>query len=147
MDPIFSQPAPTAPPSLPALFPASTLPVSTAPVKPAPAMWQRDRIDRIAALSQEDTAAGLLWLAMNFPAVCDAMLDKAEFDAIDDEYPGDEPDPFCAECGAAIGIFLRYGTDWRHYRGDGAAIGQIELLDPGHEPVVAWHLPRTPATR
>jgi hypothetical protein len=80
MDPIFPQPGCTAPLSLP-----PGLPVSTALVSLVPAMWQRDRIGRIAALSQEDTAAGLIWLAMNFPAVCDAMLDKAECDAIDDE--------------------------------------------------------------
>jgi hypothetical protein len=55
--------------------------------------WQQDRIDRIAALSPEDTSAGLLWLAMNFPAVCDAMLDKVEYDAIDDPDPGREPNP------------------------------------------------------
>ena len=41
--------------------------------------------------SREGTVAGLLWLAMNFPAVCDAMLDKTEFDAVDDEDPGHDP--------------------------------------------------------
>jgi hypothetical protein len=92
-------------------------------------------------------AAGLFWLAMNFPAVCDAMLDKTEFDAVDDEFSCQEPEPFCAECGASIGIFVRYGMYWRHYRGDDAAIGQIELFDPGHDPVVAWRLPRIPVTR
>ena len=30
-------------------------------------------------------AAGLPWLAMNFPGVCDAMLDKLESDDIDDD--------------------------------------------------------------
>ena len=45
-------------------------------------------------LGPEDTAAGLLWLAMNFPAVCDAMLDKTEFDAVDDEDPARNPSRF-----------------------------------------------------
>ena len=58
-----------------------------------------------------------------------------------------EPEPFCAECSASIGVFLRYGMDWRHYRGDGAAIGQIELFDPDHDPIVAWRLPSIPVTR
>jgi hypothetical protein len=111
------------------------------------AAWQRDRIDRIGALSPEDTTAGLLWLAMNFPAICDAVLDKVEFDHIDDADPSQEPEPFCAECGAHIGIFLRFGLDWRHFRGDDTIIGQIELFDPGHDPVVSWRLTHVPTTR
>ena len=80
MDPIFSQLGDIAPLSLPALLPASA-----APAAPIPEISQLDRISRLAALRPEDTVAGLLWLAMNFPAVCDAMLDKTEFDAVDDE--------------------------------------------------------------
>ncbi len=45
-----------------------------------PALWQQDRIARITALTPEDATAGLLWLAMNFPAVADAMLDKLDCD-------------------------------------------------------------------
>ena len=139
MDPIFPQLGDIAPLSLPALLPASA-----APAAPIPEISQLDRISRLAALSPEDTVAGLLWLAMNFPAVCDAMLDKTEFDAVDDEDLCQEPEPFCAECGADIGIFLRYGTDWRHYLGD-VTTGQIEVFDPEHDPVVAWRLPGIPA--
>ena len=115
------------------------LPVATAP---GPALRQQDRIARLTAMTPEDTHAGLLWLAMNYPDVCDAMLDKVEYDAIDDPDPGREPEPFCAQCGADIGIFLRYGLAWRHYRGDGTVIGQIELFDPGHQPAVSWRLTR-----
>jgi hypothetical protein len=132
MDPIFPQHV--------LILPGAPIPVAMAPVSAIPALWQQDRIARLTALAPEDAAAGLLWLAMNFPAVTDAMLDKAGYDAIDDPDPGREPEPFCAECGADIGIFLRFGLDWRHYRGDGTTIGQIELLDPGHQPVVAWRL-------
>jgi hypothetical protein len=66
------------------------------------------------------------------------MLDKIEYDAIDDPDPSREPEPFCSECGAEIGIFLRHGLDWRHFSGDGTTAGQIELFDPGHVPVIAW---------
>ena len=86
MDPIFPQLGDIAPLSLPALLPASA-----APAAPIPEISQLDRISRLAALGPEDTVAGLLWLAMNFPAVCDAMLDKTEFDAVDDEDPGHDP--------------------------------------------------------
>jgi hypothetical protein len=142
MDPIFPHPGQTTPVSLPA-----PVAVTMAPVSGIPALWQQDRISRLTALGPEDAAVALLWLAMNFPAVCDAMLDKVEYDAIDDPDPGREPEPFCAECGADIGIFLRFGLGWRHYRGDGSIIGQIELFDPGHAPVVAWRLTSIPATR
>ena len=68
MDTIFYQPGDVAPLSLPVLLPAGA-----APVAPIPEISQLDRISRLAALDPEDTVAGLLWLAMNFPAVCDAM--------------------------------------------------------------------------
>ena len=144
MDPIFLQPGDIAPLSLPAPLPAISLSPSMVPAAPIPEITLLDRISRLAALGPEDTVAGLLWLAMNFPAVCDAMLDKTEFDDVDED-PCQEPEPFCAECGASIGIFLRFGTDWQHYLGDG--INQIEVFDPGHAPVVAWHLPGVSATR
>jgi len=84
MDPIFPQHALTRPPA--------RLPTTTPPVSAVPALCQQDRIARLAALAPEDAAAGLLWLAMNFPAVTDAMLDKLEFDAIDDPDSGREPE-------------------------------------------------------
>lgn len=119
---------------MPAL-PASTLPVSTAPATPVPAISERDRIGRLTALGPGDMAAGLLWLAMNFPAVCDALLDKAECDAIDDELHVEEPEPFCVKCGAPVGIFLAHGTEYRHYRG---------VLSPTNKPkpYKADHAPR-----
>jgi hypothetical protein len=97
MDPMFPQPR--------LIVPAAPVPMTMAPVSATPAAWQEDRIARLTALTPEDTATGLLWLAMNFPAVTDAMLDKVEYDAIDDPDPGQEPEPFCAECDAHIGIF------------------------------------------
>jgi hypothetical protein len=107
------------------------------------AAWHhRDRIARIHALIPEDATAGLIWLALNYPATCDAMLDKIEWDGIDDPDPGREPEPCCALCGADTGIFLRHGLDWRHYRGDGT-LGQAEPFDPGHAPVIAWRPART----
>lgn len=80
MNPIFAHPAPTAPISLPAPPLMNTLPLS-----PGPSAWLQDRIARLTALAPEDAAAGLLWLAMTFPAVCDAMLDKLESDDIDEQ--------------------------------------------------------------
>jgi hypothetical protein len=138
MDPIFSQPGRIAP-----AIPAPAFPVASVPV-----LTQRDRIDRLADLTPEDKTAGLVWLAMHAPVTCDAMLDALESDAWDDAADAsEEPEPYCLLCGADVGIFLRFGLDWRHYWGDGSTVGRIELFDPGHAPVVAWSLPGTTAAR
>ena len=94
-----------------AILSETPAPVALHPVSAIPAPWQQDRIARLTALTPEDAHAGLLWLAMNHPDTCDAMLDKIDYDAIDDPDPGREPEPYCARCGADIGIFLRYGPD------------------------------------
>jgi hypothetical protein len=139
MDPIFPQPGRAELLSLPTGPPVSTLPASTAPVGSPPVIVQRDRISRITTLDQGDTVAGLLWLAMNFPAVCDAMLDKVEFDDIDDEYFSREPEPFGVKCGAPVGIFLAHGKEYRHYRGILSATSKPKPYKADHA-VVAWRL-------
>jgi hypothetical protein len=60
----------------------------------------------------------------------------------DDDNPGatGEAEPVCAICDAKIGIFMERGLDWRHYTGDGTTVGQQEIYDPGHAPVVTWRL-------
>ena len=118
------------------------MPAPAFPEGQAPAFAQRDRIDRLAALTPEDKTAGLVWLAVHAPATCDAMLDALESDAWDDAAAAcEEPEPYCLLCDTDVGIFLRFGLDWRHYAGDGTAAGHIELFDPGHVPVVAWRQP------
>ncbi len=138
VDLIFSQPGDIAPLSLPAL-PAGTLSAIPAPVGLVPGTPLLDRVSRLAALSHQDTVAGLLWLAMNFPAVCDTMLDKTECDAVDDEdFPCEESEPFCTVCDAAAGIFTAYGEGWMHFRWDYAPGSKPEVFDAGHEPQIGW---------
>jgi hypothetical protein len=55
----------------------------------------------------------------------------------------EEPAPVCGRCGADIGIFIKFGLDWRHYVA--TTFDDIELFDPGHAPVVAWRI-HAPAT-
>ena len=58
----------------------------------------------------------------------DAVLDAAEpCPAVASDRSG-EPEPFCLQCGADIGIFLKVGLDWRHYRGE--TLADIELSIP-----------------
>jgi len=81
----------------------------------------------------------LTWLAGYSPITFDATLDATEPCPDDDTPdPAADPEPYCETCGADIGIFLRLGLDWQHYRGDGTTSGPIELFDPGHTPVLAW---------
>jgi hypothetical protein len=49
-------------------------------------------------------------------------------------------EPYCAECGAWIGMF--YGlVGWQHFRGDLVPGGQRQLFDAGHEAAPAWCQP------
>jgi len=48
-----------------------------------------------------------------------------------------------AVCGGDIGVFLKFGLDWRHYRG--TDLTDLELFEPGHRPVLAWRSPGLPA--
>jgi hypothetical protein len=79
------------------------------------------------------------------------VLDAAEPCTGDEDLYG-EPEPVCGLCGSAIGIFLRLGLEWRHFRESpdpavpngerrsGVRFGRIELFDPGHTAVVTWRL-------
>jgi hypothetical protein len=128
-------------------------------VQDAQAMEPQRRLERLTGFTASQLAAGMIWLAGYDPRTFDAVLDAVEPGT--DQDGSDDPQPFCATCGAAIGIFLRLGLDWRHYRqarttvpaddrydrSDGAAFGQFEVFDPGHEPVVAWRLAGDAAMR
>jgi hypothetical protein len=56
------------------------------------------------------------------------------------ETSGDGLEPYCAECGAWIGMFCGL-PGWQHFRGDPAAGGQRQLFGTGHAAVPAWCQP------
>ena len=149
MDPIFSQHSPITLPeflaSPEAASPEAVPPEAASAGSAVPDARLRDQVDRLAALTPEDKSAGLIWLALHLPDACDAVLDALEYDDVEEASP--EPEPYCATCGADIGIFVRSGLEWRHFRGDGITIGQIELFDAGHAPVIAWRPAGVTATR
>ena len=47
-------------------------------------------------------------------------------------------EPYCAGCGADVGIFIGHGDAWLHYTGEGTAESPVELYDAGHAPEVDW---------
>ena len=98
----------------------------------------QERVERLRAVSPEQTRQALLFLSGYAPAVFDAALDAVEpCEEDDDPDAGEDAEPFCAVCAERVGIFLRVGLDWRHYRGEDPG-GPFEIFDPGHDPVVTW---------
>jgi hypothetical protein len=127
----------------------------------AHAISSQERLERLTGYTASQLAAGMIWLSGYDPRTFDAVPDAVAPTAGDPTPDGsDDPEPFCAACGCPIGIFLRLGLDWRHFRQAGAAtqfnshnhdgataLGQFEVFDPGHEPVVAWRLTGDTAMR
>jgi hypothetical protein len=107
---------------------------------PAHQITGDDRMERIGQLTTKQLTDALLFLAGYAPSVFDAVAEAVEPCAGDGS---DDPAPFCAICGGDIGVFLKFGLDWRHYRG--ADLTDLELVDPGHRPVLAWRTPGLPA--
>jgi hypothetical protein len=108
---------------------------------------------RLRGLSRQQLADRLAWLAWYQPGIFTAVMDYMEFSdllAADTDPTSPHPDfdydkepaPICAQCGADIGIFIKFGLDWRHYR-EGGALGQAEIFDPGHAAELTWRHPKS----
>jgi hypothetical protein len=113
----------------------------THPTPPPREITAGERMERLGALTSKQCTDALLWLSGYAPAVFDEVVDAVQPCSGDGT---DDPAPFCDHCGADIGIFLKLGLDWRHYRG--TLPGPIELYDPGHAPVLAWRITAPAAT-
>jgi hypothetical protein len=113
---------------------------------PIPPLGQHARLDRVAAATFEQLSAALIFLSVFEPDAFDHSMDVAQSD---DDNPGatGEAEPVCAICDGKIGIFLERGLAWLHYTGDGTMVGQQQIYDPGHAPVVTWRLLEDPQTQ
>jgi hypothetical protein len=109
------------------------------PIPASRRITAEDRMERIGQLTAKQQTDALLWLAGYAPTVFDAVAEAVEPCAGDGT---EDPAPFCAICDGDIGIFLKFGLDWRHYTG--TDLSDIELLDPGHRPLLAWRMPGLP---
>ena len=111
---------------------------------PIPAISPHPRLDRVAAATFEQLSAALIFLSVFEPDAFDHSMDAAQSD--DDDNPGatGEAEPVCAICGGKIGIFMERGLAWLHYTGDGTTVGQQQIYDPGHAPMVTWRLYEDP---
>jgi hypothetical protein len=109
---------------------------------PIPAIGPHPRLDRVTAATFEQLRTALIFLSAFSPDAFDYSMDAAD-ELQDDDDPGatGEAEPLCAICGGIVGIFPELsGLDWRHFAGDGTTAGEQRVYDPGHVPVVTWHL-------
>jgi hypothetical protein len=96
-----------------------------------------ERLELLGVMDPGDMGTVLASIAGHAGAAFDAAI--AELQGHDeDEDQGDDEEPYCATCGASIGIFYGRGNAWLHYTGQGTAESPVELFDAGHEPVIAW---------
>jgi hypothetical protein len=112
---------------------------------PLPASGERERrapsggrLARLAALDPEQPRQALIFLSGYRPRVFDVILDAVEPPARPGAENATDREPFCARCGAPVGIFLAHGQDYRHYRGVLTATSKPKPYKADHVPVVAW---------
>jgi hypothetical protein len=96
------------------------------------------RLARLGRLDADGLYMSMAFLAGLRPSVFDAVLDATESCAGDEPDPCRDPEPFCTECGACVGIFWLLGEEWHHFRPGADPGGKPEVYDPGHEPVIGW---------
>jgi hypothetical protein len=96
-----------------------------------------DMLFRLHDLTPDQIEAGLMWLAGYDPEVFSATLDAARtWDSGSGEETQIDWAPYCAICGARIGVFAAQGGDYRHYRGE----ANPESYEANHAPVIGWRI-------
>lgn len=104
------------------------------------------RLSRLASLDADRKTEALIFLSGYSPTIFDATLDATEPCTDDDTPdPATNPEPYCQQCGAHVGIFLGGGTDWRHFRGEGTLASKATPYDTDHPPTIAWRPASTTA--
>jgi hypothetical protein len=95
-----------------------------------------DTLIRLRDLAPDQIEAGLMWLAGYDPEVFSATLDAARtWGCRSIQETRIDWAPYCAVCGAPIGVFTALGDDYRHYRNE----ANPAPYDANHVPVVGWH--------
>jgi hypothetical protein len=99
------------------------------------------RVAGLRDLDQEQMADMLEYLCTYSPATYDIINDVvAAARGIADLAGEAGQEPFCAECGAPVAVFLPDGPNYRHYRE--TPDGSCDRWDPAHQTVISWR-PRT----
>jgi hypothetical protein len=94
-----------------------------------------DRLLRLDGLDPDDMSCALAYLAEYSPAAFDTVLD-----ALGPTDPATEDDanevPYCATCGAPLGVFIADSLYYRHYRD--SEDGDYQRYSVDHPTVIAW---------
>jgi hypothetical protein len=99
---------------------------------------------RIEALDAERMHDSLVFLAGYAPGVLDVILTATEPCLDEERLSGDDAlEPYCAECGAAAGIFISRGNEWLHYTGR-PETADVHPYTANHEPVIGWRIATSP---
>ena len=92
-------------------------------------------MSRLASMNPEDMSYALAYLAEYSPGAFDAILDAiGPTDCLPDSEADEEP--YCASCGAPLGIFVADGPYYRHYRDTQDGDRQRYSID--HPAVIGW---------
>jgi hypothetical protein len=98
----------------------------------------RQREARLAAIDTQQLSLALFFIAGFSPVVFDAALDAVEpCDADGAPDRGEDLEPYCTLCLAPVGVFLKHGDEWHHFRGAPSA-SKPEPYETDHDPVIAW---------
>lgn len=100
----------------------------------------RERDARLGAIDTDQLSLALSFIAGFSPVVLDATLDAVEpCEADGAPARGEDPEPYCTLCLASVGMFLKHGDEWRHFR-DSPSASKPEPYETDHDPVIAWRL-------
>ena len=94
-----------------------------------------DRMVRLACMNPQDMSYALAYLAEYSPGAFDVILDAIGPTSQVPDSDVDE-EPYCATCGAALGIFMEDGHYYRHYTE--TQHGDCQRYSVDHPTVVSW---------
>jgi hypothetical protein len=116
-----------------------------------PGIGSAERLELLGVMDPDDLRSSLAFIISQHPAVFDASLarDRKLVERLTDRLgragsAEDDLEPYCARCGADIGIFWGHGEGWHHYRtgtDDCSVSGtgiEIYVPDDEHAPAVSW---------
>jgi hypothetical protein len=101
-------------------------------------------IARIEALDADRMHDSLVFLAGYAPGVLDVILTATE-PCLDDNRLSDSDamEPYCTQCGAAVGVFIGRGNEWLHYTGR-PETANVQSHSVDHEPAIGWRIAASP---
>lgn len=110
-----------------------------------PGIGATERLELLGVMDPDDLRAALAFIMSRHPQVFDHALvrDRRLVERLGDRLAqagraDEDLAPYCALCGAPIGVFLgQQDKGYQHYR-QGTVASRVEIFDAGHEAAVSW---------